>query len=109
MLQVNELIRAEFAALLPRDVELPNDALVTVTRVETTKDLKNAMIFLTILPQDNEQDIFTFLEKELPSLQQKMAARLSMKSTPVLRLKIDETEKRAARIDQILDEIAEEL
>lgn len=109
MLQVNELIRAEFAALLPREVELPNDSLVTVTRVETSRDLQSATVYLSILPQDNEQEIFAFLEKELPALQRKIAAKLSMKFTPVLRLQIDEIEKKATRIDQILDGIAEEL
>lgn len=107
--QVNEHIRTEFSAILPREIELPDDSLVTVTHVETSRDLKHAKLFISILPQDREEEIFSYLVKQLPHLQQELVPKLTMKFSPKLSLAIDEQAKHASHIDALLDNLSEDL
>ena len=46
--RVNELLRREISAVVQRDFEWKN-ALVTITDVDVTQDLKEAKVFVSIL------------------------------------------------------------
>lgn len=51
--RVNELLRREISAVIQRDFEW-NGALVTVSEVDVTQDLKEAKVFVSILGGSNE-------------------------------------------------------
>ena len=47
--RVNQLIREEISTLLQRELKDPRLGFVTVTEVETSKDLRTAKIFVSVL------------------------------------------------------------
>ena len=50
--RVNQLIREEISTLLQRELKDPRLGFVTVTEVETSKDLRSAKIFVSVLGDD---------------------------------------------------------
>ena len=49
--QVNALIQRDLGMIMSKELELPEGAFVTVTKAETSRNLKKSNIFVTILPE----------------------------------------------------------
>lgn len=107
ILQINELIRQELANLLLTEVEFPKNCLTTVIKVETSKDLRHAKVWLSIIPTIYTQKILTKLNKQAGRLQFLLNKKLTMKPLPRLFFKIDDTEAKASEIEDLLDRIKE--
>lgn len=106
--RVNQLIQQEISQLLLREIDLPKDILVTVTRVETAPNLSNARVFLSVLPEENKDKVISLLDRKIYSLQQKINKRLVMKRVPKIEFKEEERTAQAARIEKILEELKKE-
>ena len=52
--RVNQLIKEEVSMLLQRELKDPRLGFVTVTDVETTKDLRQAKIFVSVLGSEEQ-------------------------------------------------------
>ena len=52
--RVNQLIKEEVSMLLQRELKDPRLGFVTVTDVETTKDLRQAKIYVSVLGTDEQ-------------------------------------------------------
>ncbi len=83
--RVNQLIKREISKILLREIEVPKDTLVTVTRVESSPDLREGKVFLSIMPEEGKDKIINFLNRKIYHLQQKINKRLKMKTVPKLR------------------------
>jgi ribosome-binding factor A len=103
--RINELVRQELGRFIAEEIELPPSGLVTITRVETTPDMKVAKIFITILPDKLRGTILELLNKKTRLLHEKLKAELNTKFIPNLKFIIDEQELFANQVEQILDEI----
>ncbi|MDP3971040.1 MAG: ribosome-binding factor A [bacterium] len=105
--QINELLRSELALQISRSVELPDGSVVSITKVRTSPDLRHASVFVTIMPDKLSGTILKTLKKELFNIGQEIAPKLSLRNFPRLQVKIDETERSAAHIENLLDKIKE--
>lgn len=105
--QVNELIRQELNNVLLTEVEYPKGCLTTILRVETSKDLRHAKVWISVLPSYYIPKVLDKLNKNKKHLEYLLHQRLSMKPLPKLNFKIDETEKKAAEIEELLDSLKE--
>src|SRR3990167_5131644 len=105
--QVNELIRQELSRLLLTEVEFPKNCLVTITRVETAKDLRYAKVWLSVMPVLYIKKVLARLNFQIGHLQFLLNKRLSMKPLPRLNFAIDDTEQKAEEIRALLDRIKE--
>ena len=103
--QVNQLIMSELNTLLLSEVDFPPSCLVTITAVETSKDLRHAKVWLSILPTDQTKKVLTILGHQIGHLQFLLNKKLSMRPLPRIRFTIDQTESRAAEIETLLDDI----
>ena len=106
--RVNQLLKREVSQLLLKEVEPPKDTLITVTRAETTSDLRVSRIFISIIPEENREKIIKFLNRKIYYLQQKINKRLRMKPVPKIIFMEEEKTKTAARIEKILEELKNE-
>jgi ribosome-binding factor A len=107
--RVNQLIKEEVSILLQRELKDPRLGFVTVTEVETTKDLRLAKIYVSVLGTE---------EQWLSSLQGLASARgfirhwlrdhLDLRVTPALDFRADRSMEHAARIQAILRQLASE-
>lgn len=103
--QVNELIRQELNKLLLTEVEFPKSCLVTITGVQTSKDLRYVKVWISVLPVYYRKKVLVKLTANLGHLQFLLNKKLTMKPLPRLNFALDDTEQKAADIEQLLDQI----
>ena len=118
MRRVNEIVREVVAEAIPRDLEDPRIGWVTVTSVDTSPDLRNAKIWVSVLGDENEREAsLAALNSSHGILQRAIAAEMTIKHTPALRFLYDDAPERGMRLARLLeaedageaDEIAEEV
>lgn len=104
--KVNELLRQEIAMLFARELEFPKNCLVTITRVKTDDDLKNAQCFLSVFPFTEGKNILHSIRKRAPYLQQLLIHKLKMRFVPFIRYCIDIETEELDNLERLLDEAA---
>lgn len=103
--KVNELIRSLIGEILTRELNLKPGVFITVSRVDTSSDLRYTRIFLSIFPEKDIEYVEKTLEKEIYKIQGELNKKLSMKPLPKIQFKIDMTEAKADIIEKLLKEI----
>lgn len=104
--RINDLLQEELSDLLCRQAKDPRlRVLVTVTEVEVSADLRNARVFISVLGSDEErEDAFRALEAARPFLRRELGRRLSMRRTPDLSFRRDDTLEQGARLLALIQE-----
>lgn len=105
--QVNELIKQELNDLLVSELEFPQGCLVTITAVETSKDLRHAKIWISVMPGYLLKKVIDKLNSNVGHLQFLLNKQLSLKPLPRIKFEVDKTEADATEIDKLLDRIKE--
>lgn len=83
-------------------------AIVTVTAVECTRDLRQAKIFVSLLGTESERaSSLHALANMTGHLRSRVARALGLRNAPALSFKLDESIARAARIEALLAEVRE--
>ena len=106
MLRVNELLKRELGTILARRVSGDVDCLVTVTRIETSPDLHNATVYVSVYGSPEQRITVRDLLKRLrKDIQHDIAQHVRLKYTPVLKFMLDDSQEQADRVMKILDEL----
>lgn len=107
-LRAGELVRHELAEIFARgevhDAELPA-APVTITEVRMTPDLKQAIAFCAFLGRERFADEIKMLNAAATKVRGHLGRRLTLKYTPVIQFRADESFAEGARIDALLRDI----
>ncbi len=99
--KVNQLIKQEVSKLIKKEIDFA-DILVTVTKAETSLDLKHSKISVIVFPSDKKETALEIINKHIYQIQQILNKKLNMKYVPKLRFEIDKLESRAQRIEELL-------
>ena len=83
--RIADLIREQIADILLREEELPDEVVVTVTRVMLSDDREHAGIAVSVLPSERTQDILTQLEEQAGAIQHLLNRRLRIRPVPRIR------------------------
>ena len=85
----------------------PRVGFVTVTGVETSPDLRQATVFVSVLGTERKRTAtLAGLAAAHGVLQARLARELRMKRTPQLTFEYDPTVERGVRMTQLIDELA---
>ena len=104
--RVDELLRQEIGAIVTRDVADPRIGFVTITKVETTPDLRHAKVWISVIGQPAERrGTVTALQRAMPFVRHELGRALRIKRIPDLHVHLDETAERGTRVLQLLDEL----
>ena len=87
--QVNQLIKEEVSKLILREVEISKDAIITVTRVETSSDLRHSAIYVSTLFKEKQAAAIHELNKSIYDIQHLLNRTLRMRPVPKIRFEID--------------------
>jgi len=101
--QVNELLRKETAFSIRRDLELP-DVLVTVVKVDCTQDLKEAKVWISVLPDNKAGSTMGKIRKQQGLIYTALKKNTVLRQIPVLEFIFDDTQKHAAEIDEVISQ-----
>lgn len=82
----------------------PPGQLVTVTKVEASSDLSYLTFFVTLLPEDNQEDDKNKLENKLPQLREQIGNKMELRRVPELKIAFDRRESSRKRVEEILDQ-----
>lgn len=104
--RVSALIREAISELLQREVADPRLALVTITDVETSADLREAHVYVTFLGDSQKQeDSLEVLRKAASFLRRQLGRRVYLRYVPDLTFHLDPSVEQSQRIDRILEEL----
>lgn len=85
----------------------PRIGFVTVTGVQTTTDLSQATVYVSVLGNEAEQKrTLDGLQSAHGVLQSQVARELGTRRTPVLTFAYDPAIERGVRLTQLIDELA---
>jgi len=105
------MLREELSILISTELNDPRleDALVNVTAVQVSPDLRNARVLIEhALPTASTRQVLDALAHAESYLRQALMETLNLRYVPALHFRIDTTEERARHIDELLNAIAAE-
>lgn len=103
MERVDELLKREISTVIQRDFEWKGQ-LVTVNSVEVTKDLKEAKVWVGVLG-GSADPVLEKLSRKHGMIQSKVMKRVTLRNTPVLTFRHDDSAERGVDIVNLLDEV----
>ena len=105
MRRVNEAVRQVLSEALP-ELKDPRIGFVTVTGVETSPDLRQARVFVSVLGSARKRKhSLEGLAAAHGVLQSRLARELRMKRTPTLAFEYDPTVEEGVRMSKLIDEL----
>lgn len=102
--KVNELLKREISQVVQKEYEFTG-SLVTITAVQVAPDLRDAKVFVGVLGGKVES-ILERLNLTHGMIQGKVAKRVVLRCTPVLRFVTDVSVERGVEMVNLLDEVA---
>ena len=105
--QLNNLLKKEISVILLKREAFSKDLLITVSRVETSKGLDEAKVFISVMPDQQKGEVLQILKKDIYSIQQELNKKLFLRKIPKI-VFYQETEiQKADRIEKVLLKIHE--
>ena len=107
--KVADLIKHAISNALLTQVEDERLRWISVVEVRISADFSHAKVFYSVLePQLTREDAEACLRENLREIRKYVAGNLRLRQVPELRFQFDDTQDRAQRIEDILDEIRKE-
>ena len=104
--RVAEEIRVELSNLFLRDLRDPRVRLASVSRVEVSRDLGHARIWVSVLGDAKQQDeAMLGLIQAGGFLRSQIARRLNLRVTPVLKFELDLGAQRLQEMSALLEQL----
>ena len=102
-------IQKDIAEIIRTEMNDPRMGFASITRVELTRDLKYAKVYVSILGKPSEQaKVMMGLEHARGFIQGHVARRLQTRQTPILEFEEDFGIEESIRISKLLRGLAEE-
>lgn len=103
MRQVNEQLRTVIGRAIQQELDMPLGVLVTITRVDTSRDLQTAVVYVMILPNTETDSVMRFLDHQRHHIQSRLGSVTYLKKTPKIRFMMDTQQMQAQTVYDILD------
>ena len=108
MRRVDEAVRQVLSEAIPT-LKDPRIGFVTVTGVDTTSDLAQATVWVSVLGGERQRDgTLRALEHAAGALQRELGRQLRLRRTPQLLFAYDPAVERGVRMSRLIDELAPE-
>jgi ribosome-binding factor A len=108
--RVNALLREEISNLIRDDIRDPRmGGIVSVTHVDVSPDLRNAMVHISVLGDDAERaGTMQALERAAPFVRRELGKRLHLRTIPAVRFLADTSMADAQALTDRMRQNAEE-
>lgn len=102
--RINEEIQRELAGQLRRlkDPRVSQVGMVSITRVDTTGDLRYARVYVSVLDKSQEKDVLKGLKSASGFLRRELGRALQLRYTPELQFVGDDSIQYGAHILELL-------
>ena len=104
--RINDDIQRVISAKL-REIKDPRvqQGMISVTRVETTGDLRNCKIWLSVMGLENEKEFRRGIKSACGWLRKELGAVLNLRYTPELAFELDHSIEYGAHINEVLSSL----
>ncbi len=108
--RLNSLLKEVISDVIRKDVRNPHvKGLITVTRVEITKDLHYAKVYISVIGSEEEKaESLKALQTAAGFIAVNSSKKVVMRYFPELTFKLDDSVDKHMRIEKILGEISHE-
>ncbi len=107
--RVAEQIRMDVAQILQNDMKDPRLALVTCTRVDLTRDLRYAKIYVSVLAEGSEQEqTLKALEGATRYVRRRLTERIGLRVSPEIRFIFDPSVEYGIRLEELIEKTKEQ-
>lgn len=102
--RINEEIQRELASQIRslKDPRVSGTGMVSVTRVDTTPDLRYAKVYISVLDKTQEKDVLKGLKSASGFLRRELGTALRLRYTPELQFVADDSIAHGAHILELL-------
>jgi ribosome-binding factor A len=104
MRRVDEAVREVLSDAISKDLKDPRVGFVTVTAVKTSRDLRHARVYVSVLGDEpTRATTLEGLRSAHGFLQGEISRQMKLKRTPSLVFEYDDTAERAARLTALIE------
>ncbi|MFH1820475.1 MAG: ribosome-binding factor A [Candidatus Nealsonbacteria bacterium] len=103
--KVNQLVKKELSQIILRHVEFPKGVLVTVTRADTSRNLIQSKISISVMPEGRRAEVIGVLNRSIYDIQQHLNKRLHMRPMPKIIFIEEKETAEAGHVEELLEKI----
>jgi ribosome-binding factor A len=105
--KINSLLEHEIGKILLKDFAFSPEILVTLTHVDTSSNLIDAKIYISVFPEEKSAGILNALKKSVYGVQYQINRALRQRPIPKIRFVEDKTLSNAGKIEELLNAVKE--
>ena len=108
ILRVNSEIQKAISEIISNELKNPAiKGLITVTKVDTTSDLDQSKIYLSIFEEETREDVFNAIKHSAGFIRRELARAVDLRKVPFLTFFLDDSYNYGQRIEEKINEIKE--
>ena len=106
--RINEEVKREISIIIRDEIKDPRmTAMVSITSVKVSKDLRYAKVFVSIFGKDDEEKNNTFIALKNASgyIRREVGQRMNLRNTPQIIFELDDSISYSMRIEELIDKV----
>ena len=108
ILRVNSEIQKAISYIIANEIKNPLiKGLITVTKVDTTADLDQCKVYLSIFEEDTKDEVFNQIKHSAGFIRRELAKAVDLRKVPFLTFYLDDSFEYGSKIDQTINKINE--
>lgn len=106
--KVNSLIQRYIADIINRELNLKPGIFVSVSKVDTTKDMRYTRIFVSVFPFSEKHYAESTLKKEIYRIQGSLNKKMQSKIVPRVEFIFEDTQEKVSQMEELFETIRKE-
>lgn len=108
--RINEEVRREISVIIRDEIKDPRmTAMVSITAVKVTKDLRYAKVFVSIFGknEDEKNETFAALKSASGYIRKEIGQRINLRNTPQILFELDDSISYSMKIEELIEKVKE--
>jgi ribosome-binding factor A len=104
--RIDELLRQEIGKALESELADPGIGFVTVTNVETSRDLAHARVWVSVIGSEAQRkETLAALRRAMPYVRYGLNSKIKLRRIPELEVRLDDSIERGTRVLHLINEL----
>jgi len=106
ILRVNSEIQKAISYIIANEIKNPLiKGIITITKVDTTNDLDQCKVYVSILDDANKDEVFNAIKHSAGFIRRELASRVELRKVPFLTFFLDNSYEYGKSIEEMLEKI----
>ncbi len=103
--RINDDIKKEIAAMIPTLKDPRIHGMISVTRVDTTADLRYCKVYVSVLDQSDMAEVIRGLKSASGYMRRELGRRVQLRYTPELTFIPDDSIDKGAKLIKLMEDL----